>query len=207
MSSFGVYPINMSSNKLDFAVTSSCKCLQSVPGLSFVVCNTKSLIACKGNSDSFSFDLLEQWEGQEKKGQFRTTAMTHSFLALEQALIELVAEGMEARKNRYMNNSVVLKRGMKKLGFKPVLDEKRHTSCILTNFAFLNDPKFDIQIFFQKLSEKGQIFNPMKFIETDSFRIGTIGHLFEEDFNHFLKQVEITLIEMSVKQIKQVNGC
>lgn len=45
---------------------------------------------------------------------------------------------------------------MKRLGFRQILDEKYHNSCVLTNFAYLDDSKFDINIFYKKLTERGK---------------------------------------------------
>lgn len=44
----------------------------------------------------------------------------------------------------------------------------------------------------------GQIINPHKFTDTNAFRIGTIGHLFEKDFEKLLKEIENVLIDMGV---------
>ena len=46
-----------------------------------------------GNARSYALDLLDQYEGLEKNGQFRFTPPTHAMLAFHRALSELEAEG------------------------------------------------------------------------------------------------------------------
>lgn len=121
MSSFGSVPINVSADKVDFLVSSANKCLQGVPGFTYVLCKLDSLHMCKGDRclrqthlflfvtvlqipgrcTSTSFDLYEQWNGLETHGQFRFTPPTHSLIAFKQALIEYQAEGgLEGRRKR-----------------------------------------------------------------------------------------------------------
>lgn len=44
MSSFGAYDIAMKDSKIDYLVSSSNKCLQGVPGFSFVIANKENFL-------------------------------------------------------------------------------------------------------------------------------------------------------------------
>lgn len=44
MSSFGAYDIPLNENKIDYLVSSSNKCLQGVPGFSFVIANKENFL-------------------------------------------------------------------------------------------------------------------------------------------------------------------
>jgi aspartate aminotransferase-like enzyme len=44
MSSFGAYEISMNDAKIDYIVSSSNKCLQGVPGFSFVIANKEKFL-------------------------------------------------------------------------------------------------------------------------------------------------------------------
>ena len=44
MSSFGAYDVSMKEAKIDYLVSSSNKCLQGVPGFSFVVANKENFL-------------------------------------------------------------------------------------------------------------------------------------------------------------------
>jgi 2-aminoethylphosphonate-pyruvate transaminase len=63
-----------------------------------------------------SFDLLEQYQGFEKNGQFRFTPPTHALAAFRQALAELEAEGgVPGRAERYRKNYETLVAGMRQM--------------------------------------------------------------------------------------------
>jgi 2-aminoethylphosphonate-pyruvate transaminase len=199
MSSFGAIPIDLPGSGIDYLVSSANKCLEGVPGFSFVVCRRAALLACAGYARSLSLDLLGQLQGFEKNGQFRYTPPTHSLLAFEEALRELEVEGgVAARGRRYRRNHEVLVAGMKKLGFKPFL-EPAHQSFIITSFHFPPDPAFTFEAFYRLLSEKGFLIYPGKISQADLFRIGSIGRLFEADIRSLLAAIGQSIEEMGVK--------
>lgn len=48
MSSFGAVPLDMYDGKVDFLVSSANKCLQGIPGFSYVIAHKGKLMQCKG---------------------------------------------------------------------------------------------------------------------------------------------------------------
>ena len=136
-------------------------------------------------------------QGFEANGQFRFTPPTHAILAFEQALRELDEEGgVAARGRRYAANHRTLMTGMKRLGFKPFL-EPEVQSCIITAFHFPRHPSFQFAEFYCRLSERGMIIYPGKLTQVDTFRVGTIGRLFEADIAQLLHAIEDVLRDMS----------
>jgi 2-aminoethylphosphonate-pyruvate transaminase len=97
MSGFGGLPIDLS--RVDFMVSSANKCVPGVPGFAFTICRREALLATEGNARSISLNLLDQWKGLEKTGQFRFTPPTHAMLAFSQALDEHAAAGGVAGAN------------------------------------------------------------------------------------------------------------
>ena len=78
MSSFGGIPIDIEGLGIDFLVSSANKCIQGVPGMSFVIARQSKLQTCKGVARSLSLDLYAQWEEMEKgHGKWRFTSPTH----------------------------------------------------------------------------------------------------------------------------------
>jgi len=190
MSSFGGIPIDLEACGADFVVSSSNKCIEGVPGFSFVICRRKALVACEGYARSLSLDLLSQLMGFEKNGQFRYTPPTHALLAFNQALDELVAEGgVVGRNERYRCNHAALISAMGRLGFEPYLDPAIQ-SCIITAFRYPADPAFDFGRFYRALADRGSIIYPGKLSEVDTFRIGNIGRLFPEDMEQLVFAIE-----------------
>ena len=75
------------------SVSSANKCIQGVPGFSFIICNRADLIASAGKARSLSLDLYDQWKTMHVDGKWRFTSPTHVVLAFAQALRELKKEG------------------------------------------------------------------------------------------------------------------
>lgn len=198
MSSFGAIPIDFATCGIDYLISSANKCIEGVPGFSFVICRRTALLACEGYARSLSMDLLGQWKGFEKNGQFRYTPPTHSILAFTQALDELDLEGGPvARGARYQRNHQALIAGMQSLGFKVYLDATVQ-SYIITSFIFPADPKFTFDVFYRSLSDKGFIIYPGKISQADTFRIGSIGRIFEADIKSLVAAVSTTIQEMGI---------
>ncbi|MBI4571622.1 MAG: 2-aminoethylphosphonate--pyruvate transaminase [Chloroflexi bacterium] len=199
MSSFGAIPIDFAACGIDYLVSSANKCIEGVPGFSFVFARREALLASEGNARSFSLDLLGQWRGFEKNGQFRFTPPTHVILAFDQALRELEAEGgIAGRGARYRANHAVLIEGMRALGFRPYLRPEVQ-SYIITAFHYPPSPRFDFERFYRGLSDRGMIIYPGKLTEVPCFRIGTIGRLFEPEIRRLLGAVGEVMAELGCR--------
>ena len=84
MSSFGGVDIPAEELGIDFIISSANKCIQGVPGFSFIICRRDCLAACEGKAKSLSLDLYDQWKTMEKDGKWRFTSPTHVVLAFAQ---------------------------------------------------------------------------------------------------------------------------
>ena len=199
MSSFGAVPINLALCNIDFLISSSNKCIEGVPGFSFVIARKESLLKCEGIARTLSLDLYAQWKGLETDGQFRFTPPTHSLLAFAQALKELEEEGgVAGRGKRYQSNYNTLLAGMKELGFKEYL-EKEKRGYIITCFHYPAHPNFDFKKFYELLNEKDFVIYPGKLSKVNCFRIGNIGRITTTDIHNLLGAIKTTLAEMKIE--------
>jgi 2-aminoethylphosphonate-pyruvate transaminase len=197
MSSFAGVPLDFEAAGIDYLISSANKCVEGVPGFSFVFARRANLLACEGWARSLSLDLLAQLKGFEKNGQFRYTPPTHSLLAFEQALRELEQEGgVAARAARYRRNHQALLAGMRDLGLEPYLPPAVQ-SHIITAFPFPAVPGFTFDRFYRRLSDLGFIIYPGKLTQADTFRIGTIGRIFPEDLEQLVHAIGRILREMA----------
>jgi 2-aminoethylphosphonate-pyruvate transaminase len=189
MSSFGGVPLDLSKLQIDYLISSPNKCLEGVPGFSFVLARRELLEASKGHARSVSLDLFAQWEALERNGQFRFTPPTHALLAFARALEELREEGgVSARAARYRANREVLRTGMRELGFAEYLPEERQSN-IITAFRYPDDPNFQFEDFYQRLRARGFVIYSGKLSQTDCFRIGTIGRINEENMSDLVTAI------------------
>ena len=199
MSSFGAVPVDLEKCNIDYFVSSANKCIEGVPGFSFVLAKIDSLIQTEGFSRSLSFDLLEQYRGLEKNGQFRFTPPTHSLMAFHQALLELEDEGgIAGRAERYKKNYEILVAGMRNIGFAEYLTTEDQ-GYIITSFLYPESEKFNFEDFYNRLNEKGFVIYPGKVSDADCFRIGNIGRIFESDVSALLDAIKQTITEMDLE--------
>jgi len=189
MSSFGGVSLDVKKAGIDFLISSSNKCIEGVPGFSFVICKRAELQKCEGNSPSLSLDLFEQWKGLEQNGQFRFTPPTLAIMAFKQALVELKEEGgIAMRELRYKNNQRVLLEGTRNLGLEEYLPAEIQ-GHIINSFLYPQHPNFNFERFYQKLNAKDCVIYPGKLSKANTFRIGNIGQLFQEDMEHLIQSM------------------
>lgn len=198
MSSFGAIPLQLATAGIDYLISSANKCIEGVPGFAFVLARREFLLKTAGRARTLSLDLLAQWQGLEKDGQFRFTPPTHALLAFDQALKELEAEGgVAGRGRRYAENHRTLLEGMKALGFRLYLAPEVQ-SYIITTFHYPADAKFVFADFYQRLFDKGFIIYPGKLTKLDCFRIGNIGRIGAQDIQALLAGMAEVLKEMGL---------
>jgi 2-aminoethylphosphonate-pyruvate transaminase len=197
MSSFAGMPIDFAAAQLDFLISSSNKCIEGVPGFSFVFCRRDALLKSEGIARSLSLDLLGQWRGFEKDGKFRYTPPTHSILAFDRALRELDAEGgVAGRHTRYRLNHDTLQRGMRELEFQSFLNPEVQ-SPIITAYLYPANCGFNFDRFYDQLSQRGFLIYPGKLTKMDTFRIGTIGRIFSTDIEQLLAAIDMVKRQFS----------
>jgi 2-aminoethylphosphonate-pyruvate transaminase len=195
MSIFGAVDLDIAAAGVHFLVSSSNKCIQGVPGFSFVICDREKLIESKGKARTLSLDLYEQWAGLEANGQFRFTPPIQPLLAYRQALRELAEEGgSAARATRYQNNAKIILEGMQEMGFELYLGDK--AGYIINTFRYPESPNFDFTEFYNRLNDRGFVIYPGKLTQEDCFRIGNIGDLHEQDMLDLLVAIREVSKEM-----------
>ena len=181
MSSFGGVDIPVADWGIDFLVSSANKCIQGVPGFSFIICDTAKLEASKGKARSLSLDLWDQWDTLERaNGKWRYTSPTHVVLAFARALDEMSAEGgVPARSARYALNNRLLIARMEALGFRTFL--KDHQGPIITTFLYPQGTDFDFRDMYSFIKERGYAIYPGKLTDEETFRLGNIGEIYTDD--------------------------
>lgn len=88
-------------------------------------------------------------------------------------------------------------RGMAKLGFEHYLRQE-DLSFIITTFRYPQDPRFQFEELYERLSQMGFIIYPGKLTAEPCFGIGTIGQLSPPDVEELLGAMRCVLEEMGV---------
>ena len=185
MSSFGGVEIPVADLGIDFIISSANKCIQGVPGFSFIICRLDELKKCEGKAVSLSLDLYDQWKGMYD-GKWRFTSPTHVVLAFAKAIEEMKAEGgIPARNKRYSENERFLVSEMAKLGYKTYIDAA-HQGPIITTFFYPENCRYTFKEMYEYIKARGYAIYPGKVTEAETFRIGTIGEIYREDIEKLI---------------------
>lgn len=181
MSTFGGVDVPVADWGIDFLISSANKCIQGVPGFSFILAKRAELEDSQGKARSLALDLYDQWKTMEVDGKWRFTSPTHVVLAFAQALKELKAEGgVPARYARYDENQRLLAENLSAMGFWPYLDSKVQ-GPIITTFHYPEGAKFTFRQMYDYIKERGYVLYPGKVMEAETFRVGNIGEIYPGD--------------------------
>jgi 2-aminoethylphosphonate-pyruvate transaminase len=199
MSAFGAVPLDAREVPFDAVVASSNKCLEATPGVGFCLARSEALAKTEGNAHSLSLDLYDQYVFMEGSGQWRFTPPVQTLLSFDRALQDHAAEGgVAGRGSRYRRNCQILVDGMRRLGFQTLLPAELQAPIIVT-FHMPADPHFRFEDFYDGLRRRGYVIYPGKLTVAESFRIGCIGRLGEEQMRGALAAVEDLLSDMAVE--------
>ena len=190
MSSFGGVDIDVAAIGIDFIVSSANKCIQGVPGFSYIICRKEALLQCQGQCKSLSLDLYDQWVTMNKDGKWRFTSPTHVVLAFSKAMEELQQEGgIPARAKRYRENNNRLIERMKAMGFTTYISAA-YQGPIITTFFYPENKNFSFEEMYVYIKERGYAIYPGKLTDADTFRIGNIGEIYSEDIEKVCDIIE-----------------
>ena len=113
----------------------------------------------------------------------------------DQALDEFEQEGgVAGRGGRYRDNCRILVEGMRELGFRTLLPDELQAPIIVT-FHMPDNPRFEFNRFYDRLSDQGYVIYPGKLTVADSFRIGCIGRLGAAEMEGALAAIRTTMKE------------
>lgn len=195
MSSFGGVDIEVGTLGIDFLISSANKCIQGVPGFSFIIANKQKLEESRGKARSLSLDLYDQWKVMEKDGKWRFTSPTHTVLAFSKALEELENEGGIAERSvRYKENNRILIQRFCAMGIMPYIDSENQ-GPIITTFFYPEQADFTFSEMYHYIKDRGYAIYPGKVTEAETFRIGTIGEIYPEDIEKLSEIMEQFLEE------------
>lgn len=201
MSSFGALPIDVAQIPFDALIAASGKCLESAPGMGFVIADRRKLEASAGNSHSLALDLVDQYQYMQKTTQWRYTPPTHVVAALRAAIDQFKAEGGQpARGARYAKNCATLIEGMGRLGFRPFLNASVQAPIIVT-FHAPADAAYEFRAFYARVRERGYILYPGKLTQIETFRVGCIGAIDHNEMRNVAGAVEQVLKDMGIRQV------
>jgi len=194
MSSFGGIPIDLKADDYDYLIFSSNKCLQGMPGVSFVVCRKTHLEELRRHPRrNLYLNLANQNDFLARTGQMPFTPPVQVIYALRRALDELFAETVKKRYLRYSRSWEVLTAGLEALGLKMLLPKKRQSRLLVAVLEPAGHPRYSFRAMHDYLLGRGITIYPGKGQRSDTFRISTMGDIDEKDIRFFLGELKAFL--------------
>jgi 2-aminoethylphosphonate-pyruvate transaminase len=195
MSSLFGEPLDVAREGIDFVTASANKCLQGIPGVSFVLARRTALEGLMGRPPrSVYLDLANHWTTQEQDNTPFTPAV-QVLHAMREALVELREEGVPGRIARYAESCRVLRRGMAALGFEIVVPDGVRSS-ILTTFRLR--PGLTYDALHDAMKRRGYIiYAGQGEIRTYAFRVSNMGTLTPKDMQAVVAAFAECLTELS----------
>jgi 2-aminoethylphosphonate-pyruvate transaminase len=194
MSSLFGEPLRVDGEGIDFVAASANKCLQGIPGVSFVLGRRSALEALRGRAPrSVYLDLCGHHASQDQDNTPFTPAV-QVLHAMRQALLELAEEGLTARIARYGESARVLREGMAGLGFEILVPEQAR-SRLLTTFRLL--PGLDYDRLHDAMKRRGYIiYAGQGDIRTYAFRVSNMGTLTPGDMKGVVDAFAASIAEL-----------
>lgn len=190
MSSFAGIPINMQKMNIKYLASSSNKCIQGMPGISFVIANKESLEKTKNiKPRNLYLNLYEQYSYFKNNYQMRFTPPVQVLYALKQAIIETKEETVEKRNERYRECCRILLDGLNKIGLKTLIEEEK-SSMLLTSIIEPKNEYYSFKSLHDYLYSKGFTVYPGKVGIENTFRIANIGEIFPSDIEKLIEALE-----------------
>jgi len=199
MSSLFGEPLDITQDGIDFVMASANKCLQGVPGISFVLARRSALDRLRDVAPrSVYLDLANHYATQEQDNTPFTPAV-QVLHAMRQALRELEKEGVSERIARYAENARVLRRGMTALGFEMLVPEGARSS-IVTTFKLVPGIAYDP--LHDAMKRRGYIiYAGQGDIRKYAFRVSNMGTLTPADM-----QGVVEAFGASVAELRRAGG-
>lgn len=209
VSSVGAELVDMERCKIAFCSSSSSKAIGSYPGLSFVVGRKKQFKKLKAHKAKTTYlNLATFYDFLETRSQTPNTPAVPLFFALEQALTNILNEGVMERFDAIRARAEQLRQGMRALGLKFLIDEKYMCSVLTTVRV---PASLSVDAIRARMREKSIIIYEGKGrFKGEVFQVGNIGEMSGFNIQYFLrtlKQVLVTLQAEAADLVVPIRTC
>ncbi|MEI7185948.1 2-aminoethylphosphonate aminotransferase [Dickeya dianthicola] len=189
MSAFGLLPIEFASPALSAVAASSNKVLHGVPGLGLVIARRDRLMDPRP-ARTLSLNLQAQYLGFQRDGMWRFTPPVQVIAALSRAISDYLREGgQNARLQRYQRRASRVIAGLASFGIRPLVPESYGAPVIATFVLPFDAEVLSASSLSERLLAYQVAIYPSQVSEVNSFRIGFIGELTENDVDRLIAAI------------------
>jgi len=188
ISSLGGYAIPVDEWGVDICVTGSQKCIAAPPGLALLSVGRKVAEFLKSSPPKTRYFDIPRYLEYGSRGETPFTPALPLFYALDEALNELLEEGLAKRVQRHDEMSASLYDGLAKLGLRPVAEKGVRSKTVVASYYpdGIDDAKFRKSLAHDKGIIVAGGFGPFA---GKVFRVGCMGQINREYVARTLKAV------------------
>ena len=196
ISSLGGYAIPVDRWGVDVCITGSQKCIAAPPGLALLSVSSRVSELLKGSPPKTRYFEILRYLEYGMKGETPFTPALPLYYALDEALEELIEEGLEKRVQRHDRMSTLIYDGLAGLGLGAVAEKSVRSKTVIASYypKGIDDAKFRRSL----SQEKGVVvaggFGPFA---GRVFRVGCMGQINEGYVKTTLGAVRDTLAALS----------
>jgi 2-aminoethylphosphonate-pyruvate transaminase len=180
--------IDVAGSNIYMVAGTSGKCIQGFPGVSFVLVRRGFLQKMRTYPKRSWYLHLTHYVDDQGRGVVPFTPAVQIYNAFDEALNELLEEGVAKRIQRYKRMATLIRERMAKIGVKPLLEPDRQSNSIT---AYYLPEGLSYQTLHDRLKARGYvIYAGQGNLENRIFRIANMGALTERQFLEFLDAFE-----------------
>lgn len=180
------------------------KAIGGLPGVAFVAARRASIPALEevGRRNIY-LNLQKHIEAADLHGQTPNTPSVTMIVALDEALQELLEEGLQNRIRRYRECSQLIRAEVQKLGLRILVPD--HLASNTVTSVFLPE-SMQVDEFIDELDRQGYVVYPGKrhLYQQKMFQIANMGQIQTQDCREFLHVLNNTLKQPSLKTRTQL---
>lgn len=184
ISSLGAEKIDFKKHSIDFLCGTSGKCLHGFPGASFVILSKAQAYNLKNKKPKTLYLDIANVLAHEEKDDTPFTPDVQILYAFDEALKELLEEGLASRLRSYAQKCGLLEKGFMDLRLN-FLIEKKYRSHVLT--ALWTPASITYEKLHGALKKEGfVIYAGQSDLKGKIFRVSNLGDIRSEDLRRFL---------------------
>ena len=188
ISALGGETIDVAGSHMYMVAGTAGKCIQGFPGVSFVLVRKGFLERMRSYPKRSWYLHLTHYVDDQGRGTIPFTPAVQVYYAFDEALNELLDEGVAKRIQRYKKMALLIRSRMAAIGIKPVLTPERQSNSIT---AFYLPDGMSYAALHDRLKKDGYvIYAGQGNLEDKIFRVANMGALTEAQFMSFLDAFE-----------------
>ena len=199
ISTYGLLPLNIEDENIDFCMSSAQKGLCGMTGVSWAVGKIDEIEKSKDYPKrSYYCNLFMQYDFFKRVGEMHFTPPVQTVYALRQAIKEYWEEGEQARYQRLTQCWEAIHKGLEEIGLDTVIDKEIQGHLVVTVKAPEGD-QFDFFKLHDYCYEHGFTIYPGKMFGLETFRLCNLGQITHKDIEDFFVVAKEAFREMGYK--------